>query len=355
MASVLEQFRIADFVEWHTKKALTLNPEFQRRSVWSPSARIFLIDTILRRLPIPKVFMRTIIDVKTKRSVREVVDGQQRMRAILDFANDQMTLSSRAKEFRGLRYSTLPDDLKQSFLTYPIAVEQLINASDSDVLEVFARLNSYNVVLSPAEKRHARFQGEFKWAVHEAATQWSVLWERFRIITTGQRVRMVDDAMMAEMWGFVLEGIKDGDDRHLRDLYQKYDSAFPEGPTTQAAVDAALTFITERIGDVLRGPLASMPSCLMLFAAIAHALSGIPAGAMAEEMPGRDDTWLSDEQMVKSNLLTLAAAIEENPVEGRWAKFVAASKANTHRMASRRIRFPIFCEALRPIPLEGPA
>jgi uncharacterized protein with ParB-like and HNH nuclease domain len=64
-------------------KELILNPTFQRRSVWQPQAKVLLIDTILRKMPVPKVYMRTQINAKTKRSVREIVDGQQRLRAIL--------------------------------------------------------------------------------------------------------------------------------------------------------------------------------------------------------------------------------------------------------------------------------
>ena len=88
MPSLLEQYRISDFIDWRKQKRLNLNPNFQRGSVWSPAARTFLIDTILRQLPIPKVYLRTNIDVTTKQTIREVVDGQQRIRAILDFSDD---------------------------------------------------------------------------------------------------------------------------------------------------------------------------------------------------------------------------------------------------------------------------
>ena len=44
------------------------------------------------------------MDLVTKMATREVVDGQQRVRAIIDFARDEFALSSRAKEFRGLTY-----------------------------------------------------------------------------------------------------------------------------------------------------------------------------------------------------------------------------------------------------------
>jgi len=155
MPSLLEQYRISDFLDWHKEKRLELNPDFQRGSVWTPAARTFLIDTILRQLPIPKVYLRTKINVTTKKSIREVVDGQQRLRAILDFAEDKFALSKRASEFSGKKYSTLTEAEQEIFLSYPIAVDQLVNASTDDVLEVFARLNSYTVTLNGPEKRHA--------------------------------------------------------------------------------------------------------------------------------------------------------------------------------------------------------
>lgn len=79
MATILEQYRVSDFLDWNRQKKLILNPDFQRGSVWTPAARSYLIDTILRELPIPKIYLRTNLDISTKESIREVVDGQQRV------------------------------------------------------------------------------------------------------------------------------------------------------------------------------------------------------------------------------------------------------------------------------------
>jgi hypothetical protein len=95
----------------------------------------------------PKVYMRTRIDTVSQRTVREIVDGQQRIRAIIDFATGQLRLNPRALEFAGMRYDDLDEDTKESFLSYSISVEQLINASDNTVLEIFARLNTYSIPL----------------------------------------------------------------------------------------------------------------------------------------------------------------------------------------------------------------
>ena len=43
--SVLEQFQIADLLEWEQSKRLILNPDFQRRNVWTPGAKVYLIES----------------------------------------------------------------------------------------------------------------------------------------------------------------------------------------------------------------------------------------------------------------------------------------------------------------------
>lgn len=350
MASILEQYRISDFLEWDSDKRLVLNPDFQRGPVWTATARSYLIDTILRQLPIPKVFLRTNVDIRTKRTVREVVDGQQRLRAILDFANDRFVLSKRSEQFAGLRYSTLGPELQEVFLSYAVAVDQLLNANDDDVLEVFARLNSYSLPLNAPEKRHARYQGDFKWAVRDASRRWSVLWDKYRIITVRNRVRMMDDSLMAEMFGILLEGVRDGGQPNIDKLYARYDDDFDvEGPVP-GQVDEVLTYFVQNLSNDLEGtPILGAPHFLMLFAALAHALHGIPSGGMDEDqMPSRIPEALDDLAVTQGNLLQLAAVIDaEDPVRG-FEEFYRASKASTQRIASRRVRFPVFYRALLP-------
>lgn len=349
--SNLQQYTIADFLEWHRKKQLKLNPDFQRRSVWTQAAKTYLIDTILRNYPIPKIYIRSRVDLETKKSFREVVDGQQRLRAIIEFASDKLNLGSRAKEFKEHKYSTLPEELQEHFLSYTVAVELLINASDEEVLEIFSRLNSYNVRLNDAELRHAEFQGEFKWAVHDTSMQWGKdLWERFSILSMRERVRMLDDSLMAEMFGVVLEGVIDGGQRNIRKLYVKYDKNFPNKEETVAKVNGAIEFIVENLSPALDSPISRAPHFLMLYAAVAHALFGIPQGQMGEQMPERDPRALSDIAIAIENLSYLSQILEsdEPPLERYLQDFWKASLSSTQRIASRRKRFSVYFRALLP-------
>jgi hypothetical protein len=349
MPSLLEQYRISDFLEWHKEKRLELNPDFQRGSVWSPLARTFLIDTILRQLPIPKVYLRTKIDVSSKKSVREVVDGQQRLRAVIDFSEDKFALAKRANEFAHKKYSDLTTEEQEVFLSYPIAVDQLVNASTDDVLEVFARLNSYTVTLNPPERRHARYQGDFKWAIRTASRRWGHLWEVFSVLTTRERVRMMDDSLTAEMVGVLLEGVRDGGQPKIDNLYKKYDkSGFSMDSLNN--LDEVLSFLVEHLAvDLTDTPVLNPPHILMLFAALAAVMIGIPQGDLtAKECPVTEVQMLEDTNQIKTNLLMLAAIIDSDapPADNEYEPFWLASRSTTHRIASRRVRFPVFVSAL---------
>ena len=273
MSTILEQYRITDFLEWNKEKRIRLNPEFQRGKVWSSAARIYLIDSILRELPIPKIYLRTTIDRENQQSIREVVDGQQRLRAIFDFAADKIALSKRAGEFAGLKYSNLPLEKQEVFLKYPIAVGQLINAEDNDVLDIFSRLNSNSVIPNAAEKRNALYQGDFKHAVRTTSERWSILWESMRVLTVKQAVRMQHDALMAEMFGFVLEGLRDGGQSNIDKLYRKYDTDHTDQVAqAQIRVDKILDSVTAKpIRDTLADtPILKAPHFLMIFAAFLY-------------------------------------------------------------------------------------
>src|SRR2546423_10022391 len=86
---------------WHAKGELELQPKFQRRDVWIDKARSYLIDTIIRGKPIPKLYMRVVANPRTGRVVREIVDGQQRLKSVLTFLDDGFKISKSHNEEYG--------------------------------------------------------------------------------------------------------------------------------------------------------------------------------------------------------------------------------------------------------------
>ena len=84
-------YGISDFIEWDKNGLLKLSPDFQRRSVWSPKAKSYLIDTILRGKPMPKIIITQ--ELKGAKTIRVVVDGQQRLRAMIEYYNGDFKIS----------------------------------------------------------------------------------------------------------------------------------------------------------------------------------------------------------------------------------------------------------------------
>lgn len=349
---MLEQYTIADILTWLQDKTLFVNKEYQRSDkVWPQAAQSYLIDTILRELPMPKIYLRTQIDVKTQRSYREVVDGQQRLMAIKSFAGDGFALRPSGNDLLGIegrRYSDLDEEYKQKFLGYQVPVEQLLNVPDAVVFDVFQRLNTYNYNLSPQELRHGRFHGNFRNAVVSYTRRWSFIWDKYNVLGKRARLRMADDELMAQLFGIVLEGVTDGGQPRIKKLYETYDAEMPEG--VDAQVGHALAYLVHNFGPVLETNLARSPHFLMLFAAVAHALDGIPAGGIGEEMPDRDSRALGDPRLAVQNLITLSDMLDmdQSEVPARFHPFQLASVGTTQRIRSRRVRFIISNRALLP-------
>ena len=299
----------------------------------------------------PNIYIRTKTDLKTRRGYREVVDGQQRLRAINDFATDNLTLTATAKEFAGKTYTTLNDESKAMFLTYTIGVVQLFNISDTDVLDVFHRINAYGLRLNPQEMRHGKFQGQFRNAVVEASKRWEVLWEMYGVVGIRDRVRMADDELMALMFGVVLNGVTDGGQPVTHRLYDQYDALLPVDAAEK--LDRAVEFLLKELSPILETGLSRAPHFLMLFAAVAHALFGIPDGDMGDDMPRRDERALFRLDVAWGNLGILADVLQtlEDEIPSRLVPFRLASAGSTQRIRSRKIRFLELYRALLPSPI----
>lgn len=344
-----DQYPISDFLNWIDEKTVILNADFQRRSVWPPAAKVFLIDTILRDRPMPNIYLRSKTDLVTRRAYREVVDGQQRLRTIHEFGSDKLVLTGKAKEFAGQRYSDLDDEYKTRFLDYGIGTVQLLNISDNEVLDIFQRINAYGLRLNPQEVRHGKFQGRFRDAVIEAANRWEPLWDVYGVVGLRDRVRMADDQLVAEMLGIILDGVTDGGQPRINRLYQRYDSELPTYAVDK--LDSAIKFMVKEMSPILETGLSRGPHFLMLFAAVCHALFGIPEGNIGDDMPQPDPAALSDLGLSLANLGLLADTLQsesEENVAPKLSTFKSASSTSTQRIRGRKVRFLTLYEALLP-------
>ncbi|MFE6959897.1 DUF262 domain-containing protein [Streptomyces sp. NPDC057696] len=344
--SAPQTFTIAEFLKWSDDKELNLNPKFQRGPVWASPARSYLIDSILRGYPIPKLLLRTSIDRDTRRTIRDVVDGQQRLRTIIDFAAGKFSLTSRAGEYRGYRYVDLDDDEKDAFLAYKLTCEQLINASDADVLEVFLRINSYAVPVNGSELRNARFDNDFSAYVKDLAREIPNVWD-LGVVSNRDRVRMVDHATVAELLGFMIRGVTEGADSNITELYESQKETSLETLPRESDFLDVMESMVNILQDLKGEAIATRPNFLMLAAAVMYAKNLLPEGRLALAKVDRPAWPLVDPDATSAALSHLNTAIDTptEDLDKRALPFIEA-RSSSQRIGSRQVRFEFFCRAL---------
>lgn len=221
-------YSVNDFLEWNDKNQLELSPKFQRKAVWSEDAKSFLIDTIIRGKPMPKIFIRQTLNLENRQSLREVVDGQQRLRAILSFINDGFVISKKHNEvFGGYYFSQLNNidpDIQSTILNYELAVDLLVNLPDKEVLDIFSRLNSYAVVLNQQEKINASHFSEFKILADKLSHKYNDFWTESKLLTNQNILRMGDVTLVADILIAMCEGIQSK--KQIKSYYGKYEKKF---------------------------------------------------------------------------------------------------------------------------------
>ena len=270
-------YSVRDFEEWNEKGELKLAPKFQRREVWSPKARSYLIDTIVRGKPIPKIYMRQDTDPKTRRTTREIVDGQQRLKTVLNFIKNGFKISKTHNEdFGGKYFSQLDMDTQREILRYEFAVDLLQDMPDSDVYDVFARINTYSVSLNEQEKRNAKWFGEFKTVVYVLANEFVTFWQANEIFTEQQMLRMNEAEFVSELLIAASVGIRERGIRVIGDYYKKWDDHFPMRKTVEARFREAMDVIGQILGEEL--PQSAFRATRLfypLFCAIYHLKFGL--------------------------------------------------------------------------------
>ena len=103
------------------------------------------------------------MDIRKGATIREVVDGQQRLNAIFDYLRDGFAVQKfHNSTVGGLKFSEFSENERERFLNYELSVALLVGATDPDVLDIFARINSFTITLNAQEKRNAKYFGAFK-------------------------------------------------------------------------------------------------------------------------------------------------------------------------------------------------
>lgn len=153
---------VQDLAHLFQKRQLNLNPGFQRDSVWSDRDRAKLIDSILRRYPIPAIFLHE--THKDGSIIYDVIDGKQRIESIFRFMG---VIRGRAFSTKTVLSERLDEEvvtwqsLKRRHLQHRLEGYQLqvifVEGEPAQIIDLFVRINSTGRALNRQECTHAKY------------------------------------------------------------------------------------------------------------------------------------------------------------------------------------------------------
>lgn len=150
--------------ENYGKSIIDTSPTYQRRLRWSNKKRSLLIESLLLNIPIPPIFL-----YEKEYNEYEVVDGRQRVEAIINYLKNNYELTGLKfwKELNTKRFNDLPMIIKKGLLRRSLSsivllAETTKPTDDIDIRTIlFERLNTGGEKLNPQELRNAIYQGSF--------------------------------------------------------------------------------------------------------------------------------------------------------------------------------------------------
>ncbi len=319
-----QKLTIRELLTSYDSKELNITPWYQRRSVWTRPQKAYLINTLLENKPVPTLYIRHYLDIETEKSIKEVVDGQQRIRSILEYRAGEFNARHPAHKTR-VKYDGLSRTERTDFLLTSLSVGYLIGADDTDVIEIFGRLNSVAKTLNAEEKRCAKYSGEVKQFSLRVASKHVELWRSLGIFTATDISRMTEVEFVSELARNMKNGLSAHSSRALDYFYRDFDEEFTEQNEFEDRMEKVFSKIAEMNPSAIKDTIFSrIPPFFSLFVVLDSISADIGKSNLEASLYGIDRSFNS------------GIPITERSKED--ADFYIACTSTTQGIKSRTIR-----------------
>lgn len=140
---------------------MDLQPTYQREYVWKlrPELPSRLIESLLLEIPIPPIYFGKVVGGRL-----EVIDGQQRLTAMIEFITNKFHLRrlERMQSLNGKVFRDLSEEYQTKILDAAIRSVVIDSGSNTDLrYQIFERLNRGSMALNEQELRNCVYRGPF--------------------------------------------------------------------------------------------------------------------------------------------------------------------------------------------------
>ncbi len=196
---------VAWFKQHFDRDEIELTSSFQRNPVWSTRQKASLIETILLEYPIPELYMQQLTSSDGQQK-HIVVDGQQRIRSVIEYLDGGYELDEENGKWAGLAFEDLDSEDRTKIYEYNFLVRVLPTMPEPELRAIFQRLNRNTVALNAQELRHATYWGPFIKLMEELANL--EFWSSLRIFSANDLRRMSDVEYISELAVAILNGLQ---------------------------------------------------------------------------------------------------------------------------------------------------
>ncbi|WP_199619875.1 DUF262 domain-containing protein [Paenibacillus alkalitolerans] len=230
---------------------LIIDNSYQRRKVWMTKDNVRLIETILLNWIIPEIFLWPAdINPDTGNTITHIVDGQQRINAIIDFISGEYKLQERYLltpvkdriEFTNMTFSELSPELKKHIWMYSMSIVNIDrNCTIDDIKRMFYRLNLTDYSLNEQEKRNS-LDNDFGNTSKELAND--EFWEKHKVFSASDVRRMKDVEYCSGIIILAREGIVDQTtSKKINETYDDLKFDYPDKKENIQLISEAMDII----------------------------------------------------------------------------------------------------------------
>ncbi len=302
-------YKVADFISWQKKGGLVLSPHFQRRSVWNKGAKSYLIDTVYKGLPVPIIFLRDMgIDKTTYEPIREVVDGQQRLRTLISYIapelledfdpvqDEFLVRRTHNKDLAETKFSLLDEEIQDKIRNYEFNVHILSsNVDDRDIIQIFRRMNSTNYALKKQELLNSQYFGEFKTSQYDLAAEQLTQWRDWQTFNETDISRMAEVELTSELTISMIEKkVMGKSTSKIEECYKKFDEIYTNRKIAEDRYRKTMDFITENFPGNLNDFIFYQKRVFYTFFMVIYdSLYGVSSGVDKKITPRKvSSTWI---------------------------------------------------------------
>lgn len=237
--------KIIDLYNKIDSEVLDTSPDFQRKLVWKKQHKYSFIETILMNYPFPEVYIASAeMDVNSLKSKEIVVDGKQRLTAIVEYIKGINDFENQKKI---KHFEELTIEEKKDFLNYLVTVKDLKDMDIEKIKEIFQRINNTEYALNSMERTNAQY-GDGEFAVFckqiidkdynpttddtdiilnlNSKTELSNFFKEYEIFNDNDKSRMFDVQYIMLIVSTFLEGDYYGRSTKVNEYLEKYNSSF---------------------------------------------------------------------------------------------------------------------------------